>query len=252
MEQEVALVTGASSGIGAEVSRQLSSRGVQVVLCDVNESAGSALAADINGLFISCDVSRLDSFEEAVRQCCDQLGPPKFAHLNAGVMTVGPTEPFLAIEDVSLERYNRIMGVNFDGVFNGMKSLLPVMRANGGAITATASVAGLGSLPFDPLYGATKHAVIGLVRAVSAANESSTIRLNCICPGGVDTPIIPDSLKVNGIDAMPVSDLAAEVLDLLYYGPNGEIRVRLKDSAFAVEEVNVLSSNGLVDEADYE
>ena len=251
MDKKVGFVTGGASGIGAEVARQLSSRGVIVAVCDINDTDGVPLAEAIGGKFISCDVSNLDSFADAVSDCCQELGIPSFAHLNAGVMTVGASDPFLAIEDVSLEQYKRITGVNLTGVFNGIKCLLPSMRKNGGTITATASVAGLGALPFDPLYGATKHAVVGLVRAVAAANEDANVLVNCICPGGVDTPIIPDALKANGIDAMPVADLAAEVLDLLYEGTNGEIRVKLKDSAFAVEEINVMSSNGLVDESDY-
>ena len=152
-------------------------------------------------------------------------------------MTTGASEPFLALEDVTLDQYRRIIGVNLDGVFNGLKALLPRMREKGGGITATASTAGLGPLPFDPLYGTTKHAVIGLVRAVAAANEDTGLRINCICPGGVDTAIIPDALKANGFDAMSPSVMAAEVVDLLSEAPNGEIRVKLSEArpAFAVE-----------------
>lgn len=236
MADRIALVTGAASGIGAAVARQLAGEGVRVALLDINEAAGAELAAELNGEFIPCNVSDYDNFDGAIAACVDRLGAPDYAHLNAGVMTVAVDEPFLALEDVSLGQFRRIMGVNFDGVFNGLKSLLPRMREKGGAITATASVAGLGPLPFDPLYGATKHAVIGIVRAVAAANEGSGIRINCICPGGVDTAIIPDALKAGGFNAMTPTVMAAEVVDLLMQGENGEVRVKLTEDApaFAV------------------
>ena len=236
MADRIALVTGAASGIGAAVARQLAGEGVRVALLDINEAAGTELAAELNGEFIPCNVSDYDNFDGAIAACVDRLGAPDYAHLNAGVMTVAADEPFLALEDVSLGQFRRIMGVNFDGVFNGLKSLLPRMREKGGAITATASVAGLGPLPFDPLYGATKHAGIGIVRAVAAANEGSGLRINCICPGGVDTAIIPDALKAGGFNAMSPTVMAAEVVDLLMQGENGEVRVKVSEDApaFAV------------------
>ena len=237
MSDKIGLVTGAASGIGAAVATQLAAAGVRVAVCDINEAAGTVVAAELGGEFIPCNVADFDSFDSAVAACVDRLGVPDYAHLNAGVMTVCADEPFLALEDVTLEQYRRIIGVNLDGVFNGLKALLPRMREQGGGITATASIAGLGPLPFDPLYGTTKHAVVGLVRAVAAANEGSGLRINCICPGGVDTAIIPDALKAGGFNAMAPSVMAAEVVDLLTEGPNGEIRVKLAadQPAFAVE-----------------
>jgi NAD(P)-dependent dehydrogenase (short-subunit alcohol dehydrogenase family) len=229
MQDKIALVTGAASGIGAEVARQLAAEGARVALLDINETAGAGVAAEVGGQFIACNVADARSFDDAVAVCVDRLGVPQYAHLNAGVMTVGASETFLPLEDVTLDQYRRIVGVNLDGVFNGLKALLPRMRENGGAITATASIAGLGPLAIDPLYGATKHAVIGLVRAVAAANEGGNLRVNCICPGGVDTAIVPDALRASGIDAMPPSVLAAEVVDLLKQGSNGEVRVKLAD-----------------------
>ena len=85
-------------------------------------------------------------------------------------------------------------------------------------------------------YGTTKHAVVGLVRAVAAANEGSGLRINCICPGGVDTAIIPDALKAGGFNAMTPDVMTAEVVDLLTQAPNGEVRVKLSadQPAFAV------------------
>ena len=235
MQNKIALVTGAASGIGAEVARQLSAAGAAVALCDLNEAAGAALADELGGEFIACDVSRFEAVEGAVAECVKRLGTPDYAHLNAGIMTVPTGDAFVAIEEVSLAQYRRILGVNLDGVFHGVKALLPLMRERGGGITITASVAGLGALAIDPLYAATKHALIGFGRSVAAANEGGTLRINVICPGVVDTDIVPDSFRGPEFGVMPPSVMAAEVVDLLENGANGEVRVKLKDRpGFAV------------------
>ena len=230
MSDKSALITGAATGIGAEVARQLAAQGVKVAVCDVNSQAGSLLAQDIGGIFISCDVTDYGALDGAVDQCISQLGVPDLVHLNAGVMTVANDAPFLAIEDVSLEQYRRIMSVNLDGVFHGLKSLLPRMGESGGTITVTASIAGLGPLPIDPLYATTKFALIGLVRSVAAANADGKVRVNAICPGAVDTTIVPEALRAAGVETLPTSIMAAEILDLLANGGNGEIRVKLSDA----------------------
>ena len=229
MQNKIALVTGAASGIGAEVARQLSVAGATVALCDVNETAGAPLAAELGGEFIACDVSRFEAVQGAVDACVERLGVPDYAHLNAGIMTVPTNDAFLAIEAVSLEQYRRILGVNLDGVFHGVKALLPLMREKGGGITLTASVAGFGALPVDPLYSATKHAVIGFGRSVAAANDGGSVRINVVCPGVVDTAIVPDSFRSPEFGVMPPSMMAAEVVDLLQNGANGEVRAKLKE-----------------------
>ena len=233
MSSKIALITGAATGIGAQVARMLAARDIRVAICDVNADAGQALAKEIGGLFLPCDVTRLSSMTSAANNCIKALGVPDFVHLNAGIMTVPTGAPFLAIEDVSLDQYRRIVGVNLDGVFHGVKVLLPKMRKKGGAITITASIAGLGVLPIDPMYAATKYALIGFGRAVASANANTNMRINVICPGVVDTGIVPDAFK--SPDIMAPETMAAEVVDLLHNGPNGEIRVRIAQRpAFAV------------------
>lgn len=238
MTKRLALVTGAASGIGAEVCRQLAAVGTELVLLDVDDRRGMALADELGGRFIRCDVADRGNWFAAAKRCIDTVGVPDFAHLNAGVMSVRPSEPFLPIEELPEANYHRIVGVNLSGVVFGLQALLPHMRQRPGAICVTASLAGLVPLPFDPLYAATKHALIGLVRSVAAADPDDVLRINAICPGGVDTPIIPDALRkpatFGGPDAsrggelavMPVGVLATEVVDLLERGGNGEIRVK--------------------------
>ena len=234
---EVALITGGATGIGAEVARQLAADGVVVVICDINAKAGESLASEVDGRFIACDVTQLTGVESAVAKCIEHVGVPDYAHLNAGIMTVPTNEPFLAIEEVSEQQYRRIVGVNLDGVFHGLKTLLPVMREAGGGITITASTAGLTVVPVDPMYTATKYALVGLTRAVAAANDGGSLRINAICPGVTDTQIVPDDYKRPEFGMMPTSVMAAEIVELLKHAPNGEVRVKIHAEvpAFAID-----------------
>ena len=231
MRGKVALVTGAAQGIGAEVCRQLAAAGARVVVMDINAAGGEALAQEVGGVFVRCNVAAPDSWKQAVQTCIDRVGIPDFAHLNAGVMSVGANDAFLSIEQLPIENYRRIVGVNLDGVVFGLQALLPHMRERGGAITVTASIAGMMALPIDPMYSATKHAVIGLVRSVAQSLEQSlgksSVRVNAICPGGVDTAIVPAALRASDMAMMSTSEIAREVVDLLARGESGEIRVKL-------------------------
>jgi NAD(P)-dependent dehydrogenase (short-subunit alcohol dehydrogenase family) len=226
MSQKVALVTGAATGIGAAVCTALANQGVRVAVCDINKVDGEALAKKIGGEFIDCNVTNLVSVQGAVNICTQRLGIPDYVHLNAGIMTVPTGAPFLAIEDVTEAQYQKIVGVNLNGVYHGMKTVLPLMRDKGGAVTITASTAGLSVVPVDPMYTATKYALIGFGRAVAAANQGTNIRVNVICPGVTDTQIVPDDYRGPEFNLMTVEVMAAEIVDLLFNGENGEVRVK--------------------------
>ena len=226
MSTKIALVTGGATGIGGAVCTELANQDIHVAICDINQTDGHALANKIGGEFIKCDVTSLTSVQEAIKVCTEKLGVPDYAHLNAGIMTVPTGDSFLAIEDVTEEQYQKIIGVNLNGIFHGMKTLLPLMRRKGGAVTITASTAGLSVVPVDPMYTATKYALIGFGRAVAAANEGSNIRINVICPGVTNTQIVPDAYRSPEFNIMPVKIMATEIVDLLFNGPNGEVRVK--------------------------
>lgn len=226
MQGKVVLITGAASGIGAAVARHLAGLGARLALLDVDVDAGQRLATELGGRFIRCDVADRDNWFAAVAECADSLGAPDHAHLNAGVMSVPADQPFVPLEDLPVENYRRIVDVNLSGVVYGLQALLPQMRDRPGAICVTASLVGLVPLPVDPLYAATKHALVGLVRSIAASGERS-LRINAICPGGVDTAIVPAALRSAGMTLMPAELLAREVADLLEHGGNGEIRLRL-------------------------
>jgi NAD(P)-dependent dehydrogenase (short-subunit alcohol dehydrogenase family) len=134
------------------------------------------------------------------------------AFLNAGIGIGYPD-----VAELPDSEYRRIVGANLDGVVYGARELAARLMPNGGSIVATASLAGLTGMPFDPAYTATKHAVIGFVRAAAPGLAARGIRLNAICPGFTDTPIMEaelrDAVDVPLLDPSFVADAALRVLE---------------------------------------
>jgi NAD(P)-dependent dehydrogenase (short-subunit alcohol dehydrogenase family) len=177
-----ALVTGGSSGIGAAVVRLLEQQGTEVQSLDIATGF---------------DVSDPDAWEA--------VASVDFAFLNAGIGGSGD----------DLAGYRRMLGVNVDGVVFGVRHVEQTMGA-GGSIVATASLAGLVPMPHDPIYTLTKHAVVGYVRAIAPHLAERGIRINAICPGFVDTPIVTDDLRAwiesQGIPLIQPDQVADAVL----------------------------------------
>lgn len=221
LEGKVALVTGGAGGLGAATVRALHGAGASIVIADVDET-GEALAGEVGGAFIRADVSRREDNAAMVAFAIERFGGLDLVHLNAGVasgMGVG--------EEFDLERYRMIMGVNLDGVVFGTVEALAAMRkrGTGGAIVATASLAGLTSVPYDPLYAANKHAVVGLARSLGPALAGEGIRYNAICPGFSESAIIA-SFRQALVDSdqpiMPAEKVADAVLELFAGEMSGE------------------------------
>jgi orotate phosphoribosyltransferase len=158
-----ALITGAASGFGAAVARRLTAAGARVVLADVDEPGGRAVAEEVGGLFVRCDVRRPQDLVRAVAAGEQEYGRLNIAFLNAGVASREGK-----LEQIPVEEYQRVVEINLGGVYFGAQAALPALRrAGGGAIVATASLAGLMPMGIDPLYTLTKHAVVGLVRSLA-------------------------------------------------------------------------------------
>ena len=217
------LITGAAGGIGRALAEVAIRAGADVMLTDLDhasleEYAGSARAR----------TAALDVADEAAWKA---LPVPDdgwdFVALNAGVMSV-PPEASPEESDIlvlPLQRYRRIVDVNVDGIAFGVRSTLPALNECG-AIVATASAAGLVGYGLDPAYSMTKHAVVGLVRAVASqlSMQRKGQRVCAICPGGVQTNIVPTYARA--IPMMEPRVIAEEIADLWIAGENGEIRAR--------------------------
>ena len=187
---KVAWVTGGANGFGAGVARRLAGSGASVVVSDIDVDNGERVAKEIDGRFLRCDVTSYDENQATVAEVVASLGRLDIAFLNAGIASgigVG--------DDFDLDRYRFAMGVNLDGVVFGLHAALGAMTDRGGQIVATASLAGLTATPFDPIYGANKHAVVGLVRAAGAAYSAQGIHINAICPGFADTNIVSQAAR---------------------------------------------------------
>jgi len=217
----VALVTGAARGIGAGVARFLADRGSTVVVADVAHGEGAALAREIGGAFVGCDVADPDAMGRAVEHAVSRYGGLDLVHLNAGVSSgTGIRAGF------DLGRYRRAMGVNVDGVVLGLVAALPALRARGGGdVVVTASLAGLVGTPFDPIYGLTKHAVVGFVRSVGPDLAGEGIRVQALCPGFARTAIIEgieEQIAALGAPVLEVADVVEAFGRLLDHGSPGE------------------------------
>lgn len=182
----VALVTGGASGIGAAVVRRLAGRGATVVVVDIDEDGARAVADEVHGQAMGVDVTDPEAVSAVVAEIERLHGRLDIVHLNAG--TGGGQS---GVDELDIARYRRVVGVNVDHVVYGTCAAVPALRRSGGGlIVATASLAGLVEMPFDPIYTMTKHAVIGYVRAAGVVLAADGIRLCALCPGFADTPLI--------------------------------------------------------------
>jgi NAD(P)-dependent dehydrogenase (short-subunit alcohol dehydrogenase family) len=215
----VALVTGGASGIGAAAVRRLAAAGARVAVADRDEGSARAVADEVGGLALAGDVADPERMPTHVAAVEDAFGRLDVVLLNAGV-TAGQS----GVADLDLEGYRRIVGVNVDHVVFGLTAAVPALRrAGGGRIVATASLAGIVAMPGDALYTMTKHAVVGYVRSAAPTLAADGIRVNAVCPGFVDTPLIARAkAQFAGFPLLTAQDVAAAIEDVLERGEPGE------------------------------
>lgn len=222
------LVTGACSGIGEAVTRMATAKGDAVLALDVNETRGHTLAAETGANFVACDVSQAEHWQRLVKEITDI---PDYVHLNAGIQIAPPQAPMADYQFSAMthEGYRRMMGVNVDGVVFGLEALLPILKADA-AILVTASLAGVVPYSLDPLYSMSKHAVVGLVRSLAPTLAERSIRINALCPGGIDTAIIPQAQRVENAVFMTPEKLAEEVQFLMDVAETGKAWAKVAES----------------------
>jgi NAD(P)-dependent dehydrogenase (short-subunit alcohol dehydrogenase family) len=196
-QPKTALVTGGASGIGRAIVERLERDGADVRVLDLQ-----------------------DGFDVSDPQAWDAVEAVDLACLNAGVVT-GERD----VSEVRDEQYRRIMGANVDGVVFGVRRLARVQEP-GSAIVVTASLAGLTAIESDPIYGGTKHFLVGFVRSVAPQLEKRGIRINAVCPGIVDTPILGEEgrarLGAAGFPLLSPDDVAQAALAAANSAGTGE------------------------------
>jgi NAD(P)-dependent dehydrogenase (short-subunit alcohol dehydrogenase family) len=191
LEGKVAIITGAASGMGKATTLLFAREGANVVLADLNEKDGETVAAEASKTGSRCIFQRTDVSEERdiaalVGAAVRAFGKLDITFNNAGIGgAVGP------LEEIKVEDWDRTQHVCLRGVFLGIKHSVGPMRANGGgAIVSTASIAGVWGYPSLHAYSAAKAGVVNLTRSAALEFAADRIRINCIAPGGVVTPIV--------------------------------------------------------------
>ena len=210
LDGKVAVITGGASGIGDATVRLFVEEGCRVVIADVQDDRGAHLAEVLgkSASYLHADVSQEAQVSGAIAHAVSRFGRLDCLFNNAGAGGVaGP------IEEIPADGFDHTMGVLLRGVFLGMKHAAPVMkRQGGGSIISTASVAGLQAGYGPHVYSAAKAAVVHLTRSVAMELGESGVRVNCICPGGIATPIFGSALGLAGPEADRVAELMKTLL----------------------------------------
>ncbi|MCV2894749.1 SDR family NAD(P)-dependent oxidoreductase [Lentibacter sp. XHP0401] len=217
-QNKTAIVTGAASGLGAEIARDLARYGATVVLADVDEAGLSAVASEIKAsggvaLTHRADTSAAADVEALVEFAVAQTGGLHLLVNNAGIG--GDTAP---VGEYPLEGWHKVIDINLNGVFYGMRYGIPEMvKAGGGAIVNMASILGSVGFANSSAYVAAKHAVVGLTKTAAIEYAAAGVRLNSVGPGFIATPLLEKNLDADTLGGLaslhPIGRLgeAAEV-----------------------------------------
>lgn len=187
---KVAVITGGGSGIGAATARRVVAEGGSVMIADLDGAAAERLAAELGDRTapFTLDVTDLEAVEQMMAAAVDEFGKLDIVFNNAGISSMG------RVDEIDVEHWHRVIDVDLNAVFYGCRAALPHLRANGGgAIVNTASISGMFGDWGLPAYNAAKGAVMNLTRALAADHARDKIRVNAVCPGGIETSMT-DSL----------------------------------------------------------
>ncbi|HVT86977.1 MAG TPA: glucose 1-dehydrogenase [Chitinophagaceae bacterium] len=224
LENKVALVTGAGSGIGREIALIYASEGAKVVVSDINEQAGKDVAAEIEkrgskAIFIKANTASPAEQEALIKETVNHFGGLHIACNNAGI-----GGPLLPVGEYTIEGWDKVISINLSGVFYGMRYQIPAMLASGGgSIVNISSILGQVGTRNSPAYVAAKHGLIGLTKAAALEYATQKIRVNAVCPGYIITPLLTNTLDKPTMDALaglhPIGRLgeSSEVAELVLW-----------------------------------
>lgn len=216
LQQKVALITGAGSGIGQASALQFAREGAQVIALDLNEQGLATTRSQVEAIGGNCltlpvDVSREAQVEEAIAHVAERFGRLDILFNNAGISVLKP------ITETTEDDWDKILGVNLKGVFFGCKHAIPWMVGQGkGVIINTASELAMVAQPFYGAYCASKGGVLAMTRALALEWANKGIRINTLCPGPVQTPLLQAEFDVEAdpvageqsvVDTIPVGRL---------------------------------------------
>jgi 3(or 17)beta-hydroxysteroid dehydrogenase len=210
LHDKVVLITGAASGLGAADAALLAREGAQVIVTDVNDAAGEAVAARIGGEFMRHDVRREDDWTRVIAAVLARHGRLDVLVNNAGICLVGD------IESTTLEQYRLLAAVHGEACFLGCRHAVQVMKERGGSIVNISSIAALRATPPVLAYAAAKGAIRALSLSVAGhcRDKGYPIRCNTIFPGVIDTPLVVPVVGANFPGAGQPDDVANMVLFL--------------------------------------
>ena len=197
LDEKVALITGAGSGIGRATALLFAAEGARVAVADCVPAGGQETVRMIKeaggeAIFIEVDVSKAADVERMVKTTVDTYGRIDILHNNAGIQG-----SFTPTTDLKEEDWDTIINTNLKGIFLGSKYAIPVMlNQGGGVIVNTTSAAGIVGIPYVAAYCASKGGVIQLTKAMALEYAGQNIRINCVCPGGVQTPMMEQWIPV--------------------------------------------------------
>lgn len=198
LKNKIAIVTGGSSGIGRASSMLFAKEGAKVVVADINDKTGEDVVKTINmnsgeATYVHCDVTKEDQAKNLITKTVEKYGRLDVLYNNAGIGMVK------LLPEMTEQEWDRIFNINVKGAFFCSKYAIPQMKKQGrGAIVNTASNWGLIAYPHWPAYCATKGAVVMLTKALAIDHAPDNIRVNCVCPGNIDTPLLRAGIDAEG------------------------------------------------------